>query len=387
MAGFFKKLFTKFSRSSRIDWEELEAELVAADIGIRRAMGIADQLKESKGLDAENLVESTREVLRRAFPSTAPSLPVPPEGKPLVILVVGVNGTGKTTSAVKLAQLLQKQGSRVLLAANRGDVLAMDEAGLFYMGSGIILDYEEGVKWLAKGAFYEYWKALYDLGMFYHEYNFTEDREKKALTCFQKAAEFHDSESEYMLGLDGAMKARTDKDLEKAISWLEKSFDHGNEEAALLLGNLYEGTVDTDMEIRESPEKARRWYEKAAGQGSGEAMAELAFYYEKGLTVERDMKKAVNLLKDAAINGYEEGLFSLALLYLENGKEDEALPYMEAAAAKGEERALYMTGMMYLYGKGTEPDREKGIDYLKGAADQGSEEAVEELQKQGVYAI
>ena len=94
MAGFFKKLFTKFSRSSRIDWEELEAELVAADIGIRRAMGIADQLKESKGLDAENLVESTREVLRRAFPSTAPSLPVPPEGKPLVILVVGVNGTG-----------------------------------------------------------------------------------------------------------------------------------------------------------------------------------------------------------------------------------------------------------------------------------------------------
>ena len=60
---------------------------------------------------------------------------------------------------------------------------------------------------------------------------------------------------------------------------------------------------------------------------------------------------------------------------------------MEAAAAKGEERALYMTGMMYLYGKGTEPDREKGIDYLKGAADQGSEEAVEELKKQGVYAI
>ena len=56
MAGFFKNLFTKFSRSARIDWEELEAELVAADIGIRRAMGIADQVKESKGLDAENLV-------------------------------------------------------------------------------------------------------------------------------------------------------------------------------------------------------------------------------------------------------------------------------------------------------------------------------------------
>ena len=117
MAGFFKKLFTKFSRGSRIDWDELEADLVTADIGIRRAMNIADQLRESKGLDAENLVEATREVLRQAFPATAPSLPAPPEGKPLVILVVGVNGTGKTTSAAKLGHLLQKQGSRVLLAA------------------------------------------------------------------------------------------------------------------------------------------------------------------------------------------------------------------------------------------------------------------------------
>ena len=109
MAGFFKKLFTKFSRGSRIDWDELEADLVTADIGIRRAMNIADQLRESKGLDAENLVEATREVLRQAFPATAPSLPAPPEGKPLVILVVGVNGTGKTTSAAKLGHLLQKQ--------------------------------------------------------------------------------------------------------------------------------------------------------------------------------------------------------------------------------------------------------------------------------------
>jgi len=110
MAGFFKKLFTKFSRGSRIDWDELEADLVTADIGIRRAMNIADQLRESKGLDAENLVEATREVLRQAFPATAPSLPAPPEGKPLVILVVGVNGTGKTTSAAKLGHLRKNAG-------------------------------------------------------------------------------------------------------------------------------------------------------------------------------------------------------------------------------------------------------------------------------------
>lgn len=75
MAGFFKKLLTKFSRGTRIDWDELEADLVTADIGIRRAMNIVDQLRESRGLDAENLVESTREVIRQAFPATPPSLP------------------------------------------------------------------------------------------------------------------------------------------------------------------------------------------------------------------------------------------------------------------------------------------------------------------------
>lgn len=117
MAGFFKKLLTKFSRGTRIDWDELEADLVTADIGIRRAMNIVDQLRESRGLDAENLVESTREVIRQAFPATPPTLPAPPEGYPLVILVVGVNGTGKTTSAAKLGHLLQKQGGKVLLAA------------------------------------------------------------------------------------------------------------------------------------------------------------------------------------------------------------------------------------------------------------------------------
>lgn len=277
--------------------------------------------------------------------------------------------------------------SRILLAANQGDVLAMDEAGLSYLGNGVILNFEEGLKWLAKGAFYEYWKALYDLGMAYEEGYASAPDEEKAMACFRKAAAFHDSESEYMLGLISATKAKTPEECRKAVSWMEQSWEHGNEEAALFLGKFYEGTMDMEVEIDPDPVKARSWYEKAAAIGNGEAMAELAFYYENGITVEKDIKKAEDFLKDAIAYGYEEALFSLALFYLNRGKEEEALPYMEASASKGEERALYMTGMMYLYGKGTEPDREKGIDYLQEAADQGSEEAAKELKKQGIYDI
>lgn len=308
------------------------------------------------------------------------------EGKKLGDPLCGISlFQGETGKA--MWDTVNQDFSRVLLMANQGDVLAMDEAGLSYMGNGMILDYEEGVKWLAKGAFYEYWKALYDLGMFYYGHNINDEREAKAIACFSKAAEFRDSESEYMLGLMLAMKARTEKDMKEAVSWMETSWEEGNEEAALFLGKLYEGTVDTDMEMVPSPEKARAWFEKAASKGNGEALAELAFFYENGVTVQKDSPKAANLLKDAVGYGYDEALFSLALHYLDEEKEDEALPYMEAAAAKGEERALYLAGMMYLYGKETEPDREKGIDYLREAELHGSKEAAEELKKQGIYDI
>lgn len=70
-----------------------------------------------------------------------------------------------------------------------------------------------------------------------------------------------------------------------------KSWEEGNEEAALFLGKLYEGTVDTDMEMAPAPEKARLWFEKAASKGNGEALAELAFFYEKGITLPKDSKK------------------------------------------------------------------------------------------------
>lgn len=304
------------------------------------------------------------------------------QGNPLCSVALFQGETGKN-----MWDTVNQDFSRVLLSANHGDVLAMDEAGLFYIGGGVILDYEEGVKWLSKGAFYEYWKALYDLGMFYYEFNTSADSEEKAMVCFKKAAEFHDKESQYMLGLMLSMKARTEKDMKEAVSWMETSWEEGNEEAALFLGKLYEGTVDTDIEMAPSPEKARAWFEKAAAKGNGEALAELAFFYERGITLPKDSKKAADLLKDAVGYGYDEALFSLALHYLDEGKEDEALPYMEAAAAKGEERALYLAGMMYLYGKGTEPDREKGIDYLREAELHGSQEAAEELKKQGIYDI
>lgn len=268
--------------------------------------------------------------------------------------------------------------SRILLSANQGDVLAMDEAGLSYLGNGIILDFEEGLKWLAKGALFEYWKALYDLGMAYMDGYAAAPDEAKAVKCFEKAASFGHGESEYQLGQLEFEK----ENIEKGIQWMKKAYDHGLGEAALFLGSYYEGQTDGNPV---DAEEAFQWYEKAARMGEGEAMAELSFYYQQGIIVEKDDKKAENLLKDAITMGYKEALFSLALFYLDREKEAEALIYMEAAAKDGSRRASYMTGMMYLYGQGTEQDRNKAIEYLHDAAERGDENAEEELRKQGIF--
>ena len=301
-------------------------------------------------------------------------------GDPLCGLALFQGETGKA-----MWDTVNEDFARVLQAAAAGDVLAMDEVGLSYLGNGMILNFEEGLKWLAKGAFYEYWKALYDLGMAYLDGYATAPDEAKAEACFKKSAEFHDHESEYQLGLLALDRAENREELDKAIDWLEKAYTHGSDEGALLLGNIYEGTAAEDVDMKPDPQEAMEWYEKAAALGNGDAMAELSLFYQKGIGVPKDMKRAEILLKDAISNGCDDAFLSLGLLYLSEEKASEALPYIEAAGAKGNTRALYMTGMMYLYGKGTEPDREKGIDCLKEAADAGLAEAEKELQKQGIY--
>ena len=263
--------------------------------------------------------------------------------------------------------------SRILLAAAAGDVLAMDEAGLFYTGGGMLLDYEEGMKWLAKGAFYEYWKALYDLGMAYEAGLATVPDMEKAKVCFRKAAECSDKNSEYELADILYEEGKTGE----ALRLMDKSADHGNEEAAYFLGKYYEEAENPDFH------KAFHWYETAARLGSAEAMEELSHFYEKGLIVPKDLKKAADILKDSLTLGNKNALFTLGLFYMGNGKEEEALPWLEAAAKIPNDKAAYIAGMMYLTGRGTEENREKGIDYLTLAANLGSEEAEEELRRQG----
>ncbi len=117
MANFFSRLLDKFLGEPEIDWDELEADLIMADMGAKRVIPLIEELRDRNEQDAIEIVSFIKAGLRRAFPEPLPQLPIPQEGRPCVLMMVGVNGTGKTTSSAKLAYRLQKQGKRVLLAA------------------------------------------------------------------------------------------------------------------------------------------------------------------------------------------------------------------------------------------------------------------------------
>ncbi len=100
--------------------EELEELLISADFGVQTAADITSNIASSRydstvGPDEARSV-LVEEIIKVLEPVACP-LVVDPSSKPYVVLVVGVNGTGKTTTIGKLANLYKRQGCKVMVAA------------------------------------------------------------------------------------------------------------------------------------------------------------------------------------------------------------------------------------------------------------------------------
>ena len=109
--NFLESLAKQFA-GKPIDWDELEEALIRADLGVPMTMRIIKTLQEREAwalLGIGDVIKAVREEIARILPRD----PAPirsATGKPTVILIVGVNGTGKTTSTAKLARCLQGRG-------------------------------------------------------------------------------------------------------------------------------------------------------------------------------------------------------------------------------------------------------------------------------------
>ena len=114
-------------RSSNLDeaaWEELEEILISADVGVDSSLRIIEELRErvrGEGIsDAESAYALLKETLARELADGSPASAWDSANAataPYVILMVGVNGVGKTTSIAKLAYHLTREGKKVILGA------------------------------------------------------------------------------------------------------------------------------------------------------------------------------------------------------------------------------------------------------------------------------
>ena len=116
--NFLRSLVQKFT-GKPVDWDELEEALIRADLGVPISMRILAALQErakTTTITSNDISEVARAEIARVLPIAPPPIRPLPTG-PRVILVVGVNGTGKTTSTAKLAHYFKKKGHTILLAA------------------------------------------------------------------------------------------------------------------------------------------------------------------------------------------------------------------------------------------------------------------------------
>jgi len=113
--AIFGKLFANLrgGKVSSADWENVLQSLIESDLGAANSQSIIEIAKRERGESPEIAIKAAL----HSWLSEKPRAIAKSEGRTNTVLVVGVNGTGKTTSCAKLAGLLKRNGESVLLAA------------------------------------------------------------------------------------------------------------------------------------------------------------------------------------------------------------------------------------------------------------------------------
>ena len=113
--SLFKRLLNavRAGSVSQDQWDEIRSALITADLGVKLADQVIEQAKSTKPEDAKQVI---KEQLSQWLSKKDRKLTLTPSAVS-TILIVGVNGTGKTTTTAKLANLIKTEGNKVLLAA------------------------------------------------------------------------------------------------------------------------------------------------------------------------------------------------------------------------------------------------------------------------------
>lgn len=140
--SFFQKIGRAIAGKSRVDDDTLDAieeALIESDMGVDTTLKVIDNLEERVSKDKFMSQDELRGMLREEIESLIPDTPAQPvQSKPHIILIVGVNGVGKTTTIGKLAHYWKQQGKQVLLgAADTFRAAAVDQLDIWAQRAGV----------------------------------------------------------------------------------------------------------------------------------------------------------------------------------------------------------------------------------------------------------
>jgi fused signal recognition particle receptor len=213
--GFFGRINTLFQANEITDetWDELEELLIQADLGINTASQLVDRLRTRARKENIKRVNDARASLRDELLALLADPPPNTVDEPrmlTIVLVVGVNGSGKTTSIAKLAKYYKARGKRVVLAA--GDTFraaAIDQLKIWGERVGVeVISQVPGadpgaVVFDAIRASQESRRAdlliIDTAGRLHTKYNLMKELEKVYQVC---ARQVHDAPHETLLVLD-----------------------------------------------------------------------------------------------------------------------------------------------------------------------------------------
>ncbi|MBI5819240.1 MAG: signal recognition particle-docking protein FtsY [Verrucomicrobia bacterium] len=117
LIGEIKRIVTRAPRLDAESLDELEAALISSDIGLETTMQIIEEVRKTSAETREaEVVNIARRIISETLASQPAALKMAAQA-PTVVVLLGVNGTGKTTSTAKLAHQLKQDGRSVLLAA------------------------------------------------------------------------------------------------------------------------------------------------------------------------------------------------------------------------------------------------------------------------------
>ena len=269
-----------------------------------------------------------------------------------------------------------------VLKAKLGNARVCYHLGLDHLKgtSRIEQDEDIGLRWLRKAADKGHGRACSELGSMYEYGRFFDVDLYLAKLYYNKGAAKGNKKCK-----EGAAR------MEDLLGWKNRSFYdlylnalRGYGDDQLQLGICFQ----LGEHVTKNEKEAVRWYKKSMNQGYYQAYQALGLCYADGIGVKADANQAIRLFKLGIAKGDKYCYFRLANIYYDgNGvplNYASAAYYYKLGAEKGDKYSKWMLGYCYLHGQGLTENRNEGMRWIKAAASDGCEKAIDYLKELGI---